>query len=78
MRNADFRKGNITTAKKIGFKYVAVGCASFTIIIMLLGAIKAYNSTSGIAVAMGTMSGMVILASKEAYRAGMNNRDKDE
>ncbi|MCF7955912.1 MAG: hypothetical protein K9M75_08940 [Phycisphaerae bacterium] len=76
MNLTDFKKGNITTAKKIGFKYTAIGCASFAVIVLLLGAIKAYHSTTGIAVAMGTMSGMVILASKEAYRAGMEDKDK--
>jgi len=77
MENANFRNGNITTGRKIGFKYVACGCISLTIVLPLLAATKAYNSSSGIAVAMGIMSGMVMLASKEAYRTGRKDRDKN-
>lgn len=64
-------------AKKIGIKYVIIGLTAFCVVTLLLGAFKAYSSTAGITVATGTMSGMVILASKEAYRAGVNDRDKD-
>lgn len=63
-------------AKKIGLKYVFAGVLAFSFVMILLGVFKAYSSNAGIAIAMGTMSSMVILASKEAYRAGMKDSDK--
>ena len=76
MDNMEFRKESMTTARIIGFKYVVIGLVSFAVVSLLLGAINAYNSTLGIAVAIGPMSGMVMLASKEACRAGRQESGK--
>ena len=54
----------------IGFKHVGAGILGYTIVLIIVGIIGQYNSTVGIAVAMGTMSAMVMLASKQAYYAG--------
>lgn len=74
--DTEFGKESIINARKIGAKYVVIGLVSFAVITLLLGAVNAYNSTLGIAVAIGPMSGMVMLASKEAYRTARRESNK--
>jgi len=55
---------------KIGFIYVAIGLACFVIVSVIVGLIGLYESSTGIAIATGVMSAMMMQACKVAYVAG--------
>jgi len=63
---------------KIGFLHVAIGLACFVIVSVIVGLIGIYESSTGIAIATGVMSAMMMQACKVAYVAGKTDAKPKE
>ena len=54
----------------IGFKYVGAGLLAFVICLLIITKLIGYNSSGALGAGVGIMSAMVMIAAREAYRAG--------